>query len=220
MTKIFIPVIHVLNMEQVMRNLELVILNGADGVFLINHGPINYKNLIVIYNKAVETYPNFWIGLNCLDLPSHKIFDILPNDIDGIWADDGGVYDEDISYAKMISKYRKKSSFKGLYFGGVSFKGHYVEYPDKVAKLSKKYVDIITTSGCRTGKPACLSKIVSMKNAIGERSLGVASGISINNVKDYLPYVDYFIVATGISRSFYELEPYKVKDLAKVIHEY
>jgi len=40
------------------------------------------------------------------------------------------------------------------------------------------------------------------------------------NVGKYLPYVDIFIVATGISKGFYELDRVKVEKLVKEIKNY
>jgi uncharacterized protein len=110
-----------------------------------------------------------------------------------------------------------------LYFGGTAFKGlGYAEDEDaeKAAKMATEFMDIVTTSGSETGEAAPVDKIVSMKKAIGDRSLAIASGITLDNVRVYLPYVDFFLVATGISRSFHELDAVKVRELAGVIHEY
>lgn len=218
--KKFMPVIHVLNTEQMLRNIEISKSHGADGVFLINHGSMSSERLIELHAESVEIYPDFWIGINCLDLSSREVFRNIPETVDGIWVDDGGIDDDGTSYAKLISRSRKRSSFTGLYFGGVAFKGHHVEDAKKAARRATRFMDIVTTSGPITGKAASLEKIVSMKEAIGERSLGIASGVNIDNVEYYLPYVDYFLVATGISLNFYELDHVKVANLSKVIHEY
>lgn len=215
------PVIHVLDMEQMLKNLKIAKSNGGDGVFLINHGSMSAEELVGVHAKAVETYPDFWIGINCLDLSSHEVFEKVPGKVDGIWIDDGGVYDDDVDYAKEIAESRARSSFEGKYFGGVAFKGGpFVQDAAKVAKVSTEFIDIVTTSGDGTGIAAPIDKIISMKEAIGDKSLAIASGIDICNVEKYLPYVDHFLVATGISRTFYELDPVKVKNLAEAIHGY
>lgn len=214
------PVIHVLNAEQMLGNISVAKYNGADGVFLVNHGCITFQQLLGFYAEAVETYPDFWIGLNCLDLPSHEVFGNVPGTVHGIWADNGGICDTDVGYAKLVYRSRRRSSFTGMYFGGVAFKGYRVEDPKTAAKRAANYMDIVTTSGPRTGQAASREKIISMKEAIGDKSLAIASGVTVDNVQDFLPYVDYFLVATGISSSFHELDPVKVFNLAKAIHEY
>ena len=37
------------------------------------------------------------------------------------------------------------------------------------------------------------------------------------NVTDYLPWADCFLVATGISYTFEELDPARVRDLVRVV---
>jgi predicted TIM-barrel enzyme len=54
----------------------------------------------------------------------------------------------------------------------------------------------------------------------GDYPLAIASGITPENIEKYLPYVDYFLVATGISKTFDEFDPEKRKLLAQKIHEF
>ena len=44
--------------------------------------------------------------------------------------------------------------------------------------------------------------------------VAVASGITPENVGPFLPLVDDFLVATGISSSFYQFDKVRVRDLA------
>lgn len=219
--KQFLPVIHVFDLEQMLRNLEIAVTNGADGVFLINHGSMSSDELIGLHAKAVESHPDLWIGVNCLDLSGEEVFHRVPDSVDGIWVDDGGICDEGASDGEMIARSRKRSSFKGVYFGGVAFKGQeYVRDVKKVSRVARELMDVVTTSGDGTGQAASVTKIASMKESIGDKPLALASGVTVDNVGNYLPYVDFFLVATGISTSFYELDPVKVMCLAKAIHEY
>jgi hypothetical protein len=52
-----------------------------------------------------------------------------------------------------------------------------------------------------------------MKAALGRSPLAVASGITPDNVCEYLPHADCFLVATGISQSFHDLDPRRVARL-------
>lgn len=60
-----LPVIHVEDFEQTRRNVELVLSEGAHGVFLINHG-YSFKDLISILKKVRATFPYLWLGVNFL----------------------------------------------------------------------------------------------------------------------------------------------------------
>lgn len=79
-------------------------------------------------------------------------------------------------------------------------------------------VDVVTTSGPGTGEPPTVEKLATMRQALGDRALAVASGITPENVEPFLPYVDAFLVATGIEHRFGYLEPGRVRALADAIH--
>ena len=96
----------------------------------------------------------------------------------------------------------------------------HVEDLETAARLAAKYMDVVTTSGPRTGGAAEVEKIARMKAAIGSYPLALASGITPENVHAYLPHADCFLVATGISRSFSELEPSRVRSLVAKVRDF
>lgn len=49
---------------------------------------------------------------------------------------------------------------------------------------------------------ALVEKVRTMRESIGDTALALASGVTAENVHDYLPYVDAFLVGTGIESSF------------------
>ncbi len=57
-----------------------------------------------------------------------------------------------------------------------------------------------------------------MREAIGDHALAVASGITPENVGDFLPYVDAFLVASGIEKRFGYFDAGKLGALADAIH--
>jgi hypothetical protein len=191
---------------------------GADGIFLINHLS-TYHSLLRCYRKVREQFPNLWIGLNCLDL-GRLVADYIPQDTAGLWVDNAGVNDSinPTGEAQDFVHFRRESRWEGIYFGGVAFKGQgTVADPAKVAKLAVPFVDVITTSGVATGYPPDLAKIRAMKAAIGTHPLAVASGLTPENVQEYMPYVDVYMVATGISDSHTELNPGRARALGKTL---
>lgn len=195
-------------------------MNCADGVFLINHNT-DYANLISCYVRAKEIYPAFWIGVNFLDLYNDDAIKQASNICaSGIWLDSTNIREHDDDpciEARNIQAWQKDQAHDMILFGSVAFKYKApVRDPARVAKLASTYFDVVTTSGTETGKPADLAKICAMKSAIGKHPLAIASGITPENVGDYLPYADCFLVATGVSRSHTELDPTRVKALAKM----
>jgi hypothetical protein len=188
---------------------------GGHGIFLINHMG-HCKDLLAIHRRLHEEFPDWWIGVNCLDLDPEDVFERLPDEVAGLWVDDARIDERtrDQSEAEMIGKARQESGWNGLYFGGVAFKYQRpVEDLAGAAQIAVRYMDVVTTSGPGTGIAAARGKIAAMKEAVGDFSLAIASGITPENVGDYLEVADCFLVATGISRSFTELDPEKVSRL-------
>jgi predicted TIM-barrel enzyme len=73
------------------------------------------------------------------------------------------------------------------------------------------YMDAVCTSGPGTGKAADVSKIATMHKAVGsEGAIALASGVTAENVSTYLPYVDAFLVGTGIEARFGVLDAAKL----------
>lgn len=208
----FIAVIHIKDIDQAIQQTIVTTDNGVDGVFLIDHKR-THKHLTVAYAKVRNALPNYWIGLNFLDLYPRAAFVMLPQSADGLWLDSVEGFD--------VREIPENRSYR--VFAGAAFK--YQPQPsDNDLELHTKAIadvyDVATTSGPGTGEAADLQKIIRMKTAIGSRPLAIASGITAENIRHYLPYVDSFLVATGISKSFTELDPEKVQQLSMLIREY
>lgn len=217
---VILAVIHVIDKNQALQNTHLAFEAGCDGIFLINHdtASVPYFKLLLIQREIHANFPDKWIGINCLDLQPAEAIGLVSGEVSGIWTDNA-LIDERLDVQKEaedILQSRIENGWFGLYFGGVAFK---YQRPvidlEKVTLLAKKYVDVVTTSGPATGKSADIEKIKAMKSALGNYPLAIASGITPENVTDYLPFTDCFLVATGISKSFTELDPVLVKRLVK-----
>lgn len=214
-------VVHVESDTQALRNTEIAKEAGADGVFLINHD-IPSTKLLKIYRKVRQHYPDWWIGINSLDLSPLQTIESVPSDVSGIWVDEAGL-DEEADDVVLVARSnwarrQQRNDWSGLYFGGVAFKYQkYVSDPARIVRHAMKYMDVITTSGEKTGSPPDIEKIRAMRSAIGEFPLAIASGITPENIAQYLDLVDCFLVATGVSRGFCELDAERVKGLVKTI---
>lgn len=226
--KVFLVVIHVVDYFQAWRNIEIAARAGADGAFLISHGKVPASELIEIYKTIKEEHRShdmrtFWLGINCLDIGETEIFHKVPADADGIWLDDLGLRlrDPKQKRAEKIRTARLLSKWEGLLFGGVAFKYQEAVPLNDLAELcwtARDYTDVITTSGDATGKAPELKKIQLMNDAIGSFPSAIASGMTPENVKDYIPYVHCILAATGISKSFTEFDPAEVRAMAQNIH--
>lgn len=214
-------VIHVESGTQALRNTEIAKEAGADGAFLINHD-IPFTKLLEIYGKVRQQHPDWWIGINCLDLSPLQIIESVPVDTSGIWVDDAGLDEETDDVALVArsnwARRQQRNDWPGLYFGGVAFK--YQKHVSDLARIAwhaMEYMDVITTSGEKTGSPPDIEKIRVMRSAIGKFPLAIASGITPENISQYLDMADCFLVATGVSRTFCELDADRVKELVKAI---
>lgn len=219
-TRIF-PVIHILNEQQVIRNVEVAKEAKADGVFLISHdSQSTVKDLIRLSLTAKGLIP--WIGINILQYSALEAMKVVPPWIDGLWTDNAEI---DITKSQQpdalaTATEKTRRNWPGAHFGGVAFK--YQRPVDDVAlaaKLAADYVDVVTTSGPGTGKSADIEKIKKMREAIPDARLAIASGITPENIKDYLPYATDFLVATGIGSNFYNLDPSKLHNLIAATSE-
>ncbi len=219
---VMLPVIHVKSREQTLRNAGIAHRQGCDGVFLINH-EIPYTKLLEIHQWVCEAFPDWWIGVNCLDLDSSEVFEKITDKVAGVWVDNAMIDErvEHQSMAEKISKARAKSGWQGLYFGGVAFKyQRYVDDVREAARIAGEYMDVVTTSGAGTGQAVDRDKIRAMKGALGSFPLAIASGITMQNIGSYLDTADCFLVATGISESRLELNEELLKGLLDKIREY
>lgn len=217
-----LPVIHVSSQNQALRNTEIAREAGAVGVFLINH-VISADRLLEIHAAVAERFPDWWLGVNCLGLGPARVFDRLGPGVDGVWVDNAMIDEgqQEQPAANTVQAARAASGWDGLYFGGVAFK-YQREVGDvaRAARLARRHMDVVTTSGEGTGEAAHLAKIRAMKDALGDFPLAIASGITAENVVRYLPFSDCYLAATGISRDFEELDPPRVRRLVETVRAY
>ena len=188
-----IPVIHMINRNQVLTNVKACVDCGIKKVFLINH-QTPWESLVILANDVRELYPEIWIGLNMLDISTKDSLN-MGLKFDGLWCD-ATISSED---AKQFR------NFDGMFFGGLAFK--YQPQPDDLKAACDDAIlstDVATTSGLGTGKAADLEKIKTIRTLLGKHPMAIASGVSIDNIDDYSGVVDYLLVASSIT-SFGEI---------------
>lgn len=216
---VVLPVIHVDSSEQAQRNTLIAREAGADGVFLINHGMPD-SSLLDIHDAVAKRHHDWWIGVNCLGMTADETFKTVSPTVTGVWSDNAGI-DEgqlDQPMARQIGETQQARVPNCLWFGGVAFKYQRpVTDLEAACQIATQHMDVVTTSGPGTGQAAEIKKIQRMKQALGDTPLAIASGITPENVHDYLPFADCFLVATGISQSFTELDSDRVRSLVVAV---
>lgn len=198
-----IPVIHMINQNQVLTNVKTCVSSGIKKVFLINHRSSNYE-LIKCANKVKELYPDLWIGLNMLDVKAKDAI-LYEFDFDALWCDES-INQEDYNYRK----------FKGLLFSGLAFK--YQPQPSDLKLACQESIvtsDVSTTSGPATGKEADINKILQLREYLGDHPMAIASGVNLNNIESYKGVVDYLLVASSITSKSEIIQEDKLIELLK-----
>lgn len=225
-TRLFLPVIHILNdfdVSHACAQVRVAVDNGADGVFLIQGEAStegrSYSGLPIVFAAVRAQWPDLWVGLNFMapDPLPH-----VPATCNALWLDKGIALGPDLENVEVSQKLEclladrargVNDLWKGLVFVGFFFKGSRRSFaPDcsaqdqasLVAAAAKELATlgpavVCCTSGPGTGNPLELDRALMYRNAVAG-PIAVASGVTIDNVDGLLPFVDAFMVATGIEQ--------------------
>ncbi|MBP6926040.1 MAG: hypothetical protein KBC22_03220 [Candidatus Pacebacteria bacterium] len=229
--KRFFPVVHCVypshpfekqGIKHAIANTKIAMGNFADGIFLIGHA-VNYGQMCHIYENVRKQFPDIWIGINFLDVTvlfddGALLTDLVKDclGLNGLWLDHLPIHRLLIDSSIEV-------------FGGVAFK--YIDPDIRGEQLKKscdqaaQLVDVITTSGTKTGSAPDVAKLEEIRRNIGnEKRLALASGVTLENVSLFLPTVSDFLVASSITERVKDfgnheyLIPEKVLALATQIH--
>ena len=229
-----LPVIHVLDNEQAERNVRTTIQEGAPGVFLINHD-FDVDTFLPIIRHIRQTFPALWLGVNFLAVTGKHAFPILVQleqggfAVDAYWGDDARINEKsglgEQPEAEEIIEARRQCGWSGLYFGGTAFKKQKPVAPQdyaSAASIAGYYMDVVTTSGSATGEQAQLTKVEAFRQALQDKPLAIASGITPDNITDYANHVDAVLVATGINYAgdFYNIDPARLRLLIRTVNRF
>lgn len=216
MTKVYLVIHHITN-EVALEQAKIASDNGADGVFLISH--YGRDSLLPALAKEIkQLYPNMKVGINFLGngilVAASQVEDY---GLDMVWGDVCGVSSKGLTQeGEELSKWAKIKSNVEI-FASVAFKYQPREFDPAQAAINAKQAGFIpTTSGSGTGSAPEVEKIKMMSEA-SEGLLGIASGMSIENVKDYTPYLSHILVATGVSVDDHHFDEEKVKQFINIV---
>lgn len=222
----FIPVIHHLDIPTTLKNAKIADSVGCEYVALIQHEGKDYL-LSEACLAISKSFPKLSIVVNNLSFSFYTsvldgLLSTLDYNVKGTWVDNCGISSSRVSKdAEWVSTVVKSEQWKSYkIFGGVAFKyQEFEKHPELAAKTAYNLGFIPTTSGSETGESPSVSKTRSMAEVLPERILAVASGITPENVSDFLPYVQYYFVVTGISRDFYNFDYEKANKLQDIISQ-
>ena len=218
-SKKVLPVIHHLDEATSLAQADLAFRENADGVFLISHEGKN-EDLLAPARKIKQKYPEKTIGINLLGSDALSALEVvIETGIDALWTDTHGVTSQAIPEQALTISQRIQNNPQGpLIFASVAFKYQVEESdPGEAAKRVSALGMIATTSGPGTGYAPDLDKIIRMSEALGGSALAVASGMTPENVHEFLPYVTHYLVATGISIDSHHLDAGRLRDFIATI---
>ena len=237
--------------DRAVSQARLAFENGADGVMcIIGEQPFSVSEFLSCYRSVRLAFPEKFVGLNFLS-SADVVIENLPQvlDADALWMDSGvhgkGVHQP---YVSSIQRALKDFKFSGLHFGGFFFKGSNQTLPlsqerlCEFATLARRSFDILTTSGVCTGVPIDRNQLERIAQSVDSKTslLALASGVDEGNIDSFLPFVDYFLIGSGIEEiatdtriiAFYQdagiglprnvgcLDPSAITRIATKIHAY
>ena len=219
MTQI-IPVIHYSDDNQAMRNAERAIEAGCAGVMLIEMRGRN-DGLIFAASAIKRRWPDKHVGINHLgaeiEVAVHRN---LATGVDSTWTDEQLTHTDGQSDLEAQQLVRLlKCARPHAIFCAVAFK-YQREEPDPADAAARAIAlgFIPTTSGPSTGFAASPRKIMAMRELIGPKApLAIASGITPDNAPIYAPLVSHMLVSTGVSASFHEFDPARLRALVEAV---
>jgi len=221
---IILPVLSCYSESQFKKNIiklyDYFVTKKINGIWILpTDSDIKTVTNVFLWTKKI--YPDFWIGINLIGMHIPKVLNYL-SDIkpDGIWIDNSHLTDQEKqNIPEIILDQFKKLKFKGLYFGGVLFKYTSVNGdPLKIIKKTNKYMDVLTTSGEKTGVEIEQDKIKFIhKNTHKNILIANASGITPENVHKIKKLCSIFIVRTSIVDKKNNIDLKKLNKLIKSI---
>ena len=223
---VLLPVVHPISRDAALEAIHIAHACGVRGVFLIDQG-MHERDVLQLIREVRDRWPPLWIGLNLLSRSPTKTLTTTFNRgilIDGIWSDNADIDEREVdaphTAAERFLTVRKAAPWSGLYFGGVAFKYQREVAPEDLsaaASAAAPYVDVLCTSGPGTGHAADVEKIRALRAGLGDHAMAIASGITPENVRGYMPYVQAFLVGTGIEQSLGVFDPAKIAALTKAM---
>jgi uncharacterized protein len=223
---VLLPVIHPIGRAETLAAARVATSLGVPGVFIIDQN-MHESSVLRFVQEIRDQHPALWIGVNLLTrTPADALTLALRtcSVLDGLWSDNANIDECACAthqlHAETFCMVRHSLNWHGLYFGGVAFKYQREIREDdlgRAASAATAYMDVVCTSGPGTGQAASLEKVRALRAGLGGHPMALASGITPENVRDYLPHVQAFLVGTGIEERLGVLDPAKIERLLRAM---
>jgi hypothetical protein len=193
--------------DEAFRDVEASFEGGADAVVLINEWS-SQSELETTLSAVRARYPRTSLGVNYLgdDAEPYGYRDSfrLARDygLQLVWTDFAGV--DLINEKPPVSLHDIETArhLPAFYCSGVHMKYSTLKDPGKTIEQSALqavgWVDGVIVTGLKTGMASDPEKVRRARQAIGRYPLGVASGVSPENVGSILENIDFALVASSL----------------------
>jgi hypothetical protein len=214
------------NLEDYIKDTEESFNNGADAIVWESS---DYKKLDEALAAIKQKYPNKTFGVNFLG-PDEKLmtyketFELAKkHNLQIAWTDFSGV---DLIKEAPETSLHAIDALKPadvFYVSGIHMKYSTPLDPEKTIERSALqamgWLDGIVITGPKTGVATDPMRAKNARSVIGNHPMGAASGVSAENVKTILPYIDFVLVNTSIADKNHRIIGAKVKDLRKALDQ-
>lgn len=195
------------------------ISGGADAIILINA-----RAELPLYERVLhavrERHPRFPLGISALAYGPENLTEgfrlarMFAADV--VWCevvpDEGFEYEDDDGQYKpavttpraLAFEVQQRDRPEAMHVAGVHMK--YTRptdgfaFPDAMAR-ARGGVDGIIVTGPETGVLADAERIRTAREIAGEHVLGLASGVSVDNIESVIGFIDFAIVGTSLKRT-------------------
>jgi uncharacterized protein len=212
--------------EEALADVEASMEGGADAVILINE----WCSLAELEDALAETrkrHPKIPLGVNYLgdEAEPYGFRDSFrlarEYQLQIVWTDFSGV--DLIEERKPVDLHAIQSERPSdvFYCSGVHMKYSQLRDPSKTIEESALqamgWVDGVVLTGPKTGVPCNPEHARRARQVMGNYPLGVASGVSAENVHEILPYMDFYLVASSLQGERKRIEGRKVQELRRAL---
>lgn len=206
---------------------------GADAVFIENYGDLPFTPSTVgpetvaamaVAAVAVRRAINLPIGFNVLRNDARAALALCAasgssfirvNILTGAMLTDQGIIQGD---ACNVLRYKERLCPRTLIFADVHVK-HGFPFANQTIQraardtLERGLADALIVSGTGTGEPAIVSDLVHVRQACPSAKILLGSGVTADNIGEYLSKADGFIVGTSLK---YDCKPDAAVDVTRV----
>ncbi len=208
--------------EEARQDIQASIEGGADGVVLINEW-CSLKELETVLQTVRPEFSNIKMGVNYLgdDNEPYGFKDSFrlarEYGLQMVWTDFSGVDQINEKPDIDLHKIQNERPENVFYCSGVHMKYSTLRNSKKTIQESALqamgWVDGIIVTGPKTGVATDPAVVMKAREVIGSYPLGVASGVSPQNIHMIRDQIDFCLVASSLQNENKRIEKKKVRDL-------